>query len=99
MAARGSGEHALRHLLAPFARARHPLEGRLQARVPRSSPSIGVAGAIVDLFSRRLRVGGRNFSHKLLLMGCAVYLSVKAAHCSHEVFVGCSTKRSKLSDC
>ena len=32
MAARGSGEHALRHLLAPFARARHPLEGRLQAR-------------------------------------------------------------------
>ncbi|KAK9821605.1 hypothetical protein WJX81_005670 [Elliptochloris bilobata] len=35
MAARGSGEHALRHLLAPFARARHPLEGRLQElRVP-----------------------------------------------------------------
>ncbi len=32
MAARGSGEHALRHLLAPFARGRHPLEGRLQAR-------------------------------------------------------------------
>ncbi|BDA50675.1 (Lyso)-N-acylphosphatidylethanolamine lipase [Coccomyxa sp. Obi] len=30
MAARGSGEHALRHLLAPFARAKHPLEGRLQ---------------------------------------------------------------------
>ncbi|BDA40726.1 probable (Lyso)-N-acylphosphatidylethanolamine lipase at C-terminar half [Coccomyxa sp. Obi] len=30
MAARGSGEHALRHLLAPFTRARHPLEGRLQ---------------------------------------------------------------------
>lgn len=29
MAARGSGEHALRHLLAPFARAKHPLEGRL----------------------------------------------------------------------
>ena len=29
LAARGSGEHALRHLLAPFARARHPLEGRL----------------------------------------------------------------------
>ena len=29
MAARGSGEHALRHLLAPFARAKHPLEARL----------------------------------------------------------------------
>ena len=29
MAARGSGEHALRHLLAPFARGKHPLEGRL----------------------------------------------------------------------
>ena len=38
MAARGSGEHALRHLLAPFARARHPLEGRLQARGPHSFP-------------------------------------------------------------
>lgn len=29
MAARGSGEHALRHLLGPFAWAKHPLEGRL----------------------------------------------------------------------
>ncbi|CAL5229333.1 g12639 [Coccomyxa viridis] len=35
MAARGSGEHALRHLLAPFARAKHPLEGRLhELKVP-----------------------------------------------------------------
>jgi len=39
MAARGSGEHALRHLLAPFARARHPLEGRLQARAPQRRAS------------------------------------------------------------
>lgn len=29
MAARGSGEHALRHLLGPMAWAKHPLEGRL----------------------------------------------------------------------
>ena len=29
MASRGSGEHALRHLLGPFARGKHPLEGRL----------------------------------------------------------------------
>lgn len=29
-AADGSGEYALRHLLGPFAWARHPLEGRLQ---------------------------------------------------------------------
>ena len=28
-AAKGSGEHALSHLLGPFAWARHPLEGRL----------------------------------------------------------------------
>lgn len=30
MAAKGSGEHALRHLLGPFAWARYPLEGRMQ---------------------------------------------------------------------
>eukprot|EP00884_Botryococcus_braunii_P004708 jgi/Botrbrau1/14238/Bobra.0381s0002.2 len=35
MAAKGSGEFALSHLLAPFAWARHPLEGRLhELRVP-----------------------------------------------------------------
>ncbi len=29
-AAKGSGEHALRHILKPFAWAHHPLEGQLQ---------------------------------------------------------------------
>ena len=31
LAANGSGEHALKHIFGPFALARFPLEGRMQA--------------------------------------------------------------------
>ena len=45
-AARGSGEHALRHLLAPFARAKHPLEGRLHDLTARAPPACAVLGVL-----------------------------------------------------